>query len=1154
MSRRRMSFTEKRRARLALKANPDRLEGKHTITEPIIVMGLATGALRGLAQIGVMQADSFGRPMGVVARPSPAVVDRHSAAMQALVAQINSIPITPPVHDPRGGAGGSGTVEDPNSPGISSNQNQAADGLVSLAGTAGSTQRSISLSAPSVPASPVTGGGALPPRGGSGGPSAALVAAATPGGAGSSNPAKPAAAPSSGAAGALAAALGLGAGPKPSAPAPPPPTISRNALAVALNGGSGAAPKRPGAMPDTSPAFELKTLDYNDGSVMVPGFDQLATPGGSVDLRAQVRDSATGTYTYSWSTTGLTDATSISGASTYDLTFSWNTTVSTAKAESTTLTVTDPSLNQVSQTYTFWVPAGTGTATGGTTWNNSTLDPGLLQAAAPAFASQNVSVVEDTGALETSINLPSYNPNIPALSLNYDSLAANAMPIVVSEHALSPSLSTPSQVSAQLTFDGTAGSTYYFSTSALRPGDIMQIGLQANATTLDTGSYPYTMTIAEIRSSNTTFTYTGNATVENAAEDPTFSALGAGWTVNGLEKIISATGGVIVDDGSGTVEWFSGSPGVGGGTYTSPAGDFSTLTLNSNGTYTQTLTDGTVFNFNSSGLETTSADRNGLTTTFAYSSSRLTTITDPFSKITTFTYNGSNQLQSIEDPALRFTTFTLSSGDLTAVEYPDTSTWDYSYSSGRMTSVTEPSSAGEPTKITTITYDSAERVGTITRADSTTEEYSPAQVQGWTNSGTTSSPAASVLLAEVGSTYTDPLGNVTTDSPDWRGMGLTNQDTDALGNVSTTDRNANGLATITIDPLNRISQFAYDSHGNITKEIYPDLSTTTYGTYNSFAEPSTVTDQMGRTTTFTYDSHGNMTVKEDALTNVTTYTYSATQPGMLTAETAPAPAGNSSYTLVSYQYDSQDRQTTMTNADSDVTVTAYSSAGQVTSVTDANSNVTTYAFDAMNRETGMTTAAGTAIAGMTTYGYDAAGNQTTVTNPVSEITTTTYDALDRTSTVKDADGGTTSYVYDNDGRLYTLTDPVGNITTYQYNAVGEQTKVTSPSVNNSSGVSATFVYDADRELVDTTDADGRRTTYSYNSLGNQTGETWVGASPSETITYTYDSDSELTGAADSFATLTFTYLCSGQPQDNDFFRRTPWRVAPCVRLGVRRAA
>ena len=79
-------------------------------------------------------------------------------------------------------------------------------------------------------------------------------------------------------------------------------TISRNAPAIALNGGHVSSTPGHGVRPLTSPAFELETLDYNDGSVMVPGFDQLATPGGSVDLRAQVRDSATGTYTYSWNT------------------------------------------------------------------------------------------------------------------------------------------------------------------------------------------------------------------------------------------------------------------------------------------------------------------------------------------------------------------------------------------------------------------------------------------------------------------------------------------------------------------------------------------------------------------------------------------------------------------------------------------------------------------------------------------------------------------------------------------------------------------------------------------------------------------------------------------------------------------------------------
>ena len=54
-------------------------------------------------------------------------------------------------------------------------------------------------------------------------------------------------------------------------------------------------------------------------------------------------------------------------------------------------------------------------------------------------------------------------------------------------------------MTAQFTFNGTAGSTTYYNTSSLTPGDIMQIGLQANATTLSTGRYPYTMTVADDR-------------------------------------------------------------------------------------------------------------------------------------------------------------------------------------------------------------------------------------------------------------------------------------------------------------------------------------------------------------------------------------------------------------------------------------------------------------------------------------------------------------------------------------------------------------------------------------------------------------------------------------------------------------------------------
>ena len=53
-----LSYTERRRARLALKfGRLDQLETRNTITEPISVTALSLTALRGLAQLGIMQAD-----------------------------------------------------------------------------------------------------------------------------------------------------------------------------------------------------------------------------------------------------------------------------------------------------------------------------------------------------------------------------------------------------------------------------------------------------------------------------------------------------------------------------------------------------------------------------------------------------------------------------------------------------------------------------------------------------------------------------------------------------------------------------------------------------------------------------------------------------------------------------------------------------------------------------------------------------------------------------------------------------------------------------------------------------------------------------------------------------------------------------------------
>ncbi len=112
-----------------------------------------------------------------------------------------------------------------------------------------------------------------------------------------------------------------------------------------------------------------------------------------------------------------------------------------------------------------------------------------------------------------------------------------------------------------------------------------------------------------------------------------------------------------------------GNPSV-GGTYTTPPGDFSTLTKTSTG-YTDVLPDGTQITFNSSGYETATIDLNNQHITYSYNgSNQLTTITDNYNKTTTFTYSGSD-LSTIKDPAGRLTTFTFSGADLAAVQQAD---------------------------------------------------------------------------------------------------------------------------------------------------------------------------------------------------------------------------------------------------------------------------------------------------------------------------------------------------------------------------------------------------------------------------------------------------------------------------------------------------
>src|SRR5690348_25472 len=115
--------------------------------------------------------------------------------------------------------------------------------------------------------------------------------------------------------------------------------------------------------------------------------------------------------------------------------------------------------------------------------------------------------------------------------MDYNSTTANARPIFLTEYQLPLGQSVPSTISAQLTFNNSALATVTYNTSSLNPGDYMQIALQANATSLSTGRYPWSITVTN---NGTPTTYSGNVNIVNQASSP----FGAGWSLDNVEQLV----------------------------------------------------------------------------------------------------------------------------------------------------------------------------------------------------------------------------------------------------------------------------------------------------------------------------------------------------------------------------------------------------------------------------------------------------------------------------------------------------------------------------------------------------------------------------------------------------------------------------------------
>jgi RHS repeat-associated protein len=865
----------------------------------------------------------------------------------------------------------------------------------------------------------------------------------------------------------------------------------------------------PAAAPESSLLHPAYVLDANKGAVLTEAAPNRDFAGWAADLKAQVSGAAV--LSYSWDLSGAPDATGATGTDTYHLQFTWGSFTGPARSETISLTTTFVGGGSQTQTFTFRVdgtdsPAWTSTPpTGSSSFPAVTTEDVLFgegSVTGPTYALGLAS-----GKATTTHTLPTYNPDVPALSFVYASTAADARPIVRVRYALPDTAAVPATVTAQLTFNGVTYDPVVYDTTGMNPGDVLEFALQADATGLPTGRYDYSVavtgpsgggviggdggldgatadgaTAGDIGGGGgtTTTTYAGRVDVVNDAG----SAFGAGWSLAGLNRLWAVSDGLVVEQAGGVSQFRPAPPPPppGGGfqdlsvSFEDGPGDFTDLVRNEDGTYTQTLTDGTRINYSAAGLQTSVVDRDGNTTSYGYdASNRLTSITDRHGLATTLAYDANGKLASVTDPAGRTTGFTVTAGKLTTITDADTHSWSYGYdTAGKLTSITDPTS-----RQTVIAYGAGGRAASATWGTGATEYLTPQAVVGLAvpPQGTSSNPAPAVLAAASTAVHTDGRGYDWTYRFDWSGFGSTARADAPDGGVSVAFHDPNDLTWLSADPLGRRARAYFDDKGNATEAVNPDDTYST-ATYNGFAEPLTATDELGHTTTYGYNANGDLTSITDPLGKVTTQTV---------------------------------------NPD-----------GTVATRTDPLGHTVTFGYDARGRLVSQTDS----LNHTTTYGYDTKGNRTTVTDSLNHTTTTAYDAMNRVTSVTDAQGGVTSYTYDAAGRTLTVTDPDNNTTTYTYStAVDKVATETDPL-----GHVTAYAYDGEGDLTAVTDRDGRVREFSYDPTGRKTGEVWrdtVGGPAVYTGSLSYDLAGEVQSVADNYSSYAYTYDARGRVRTED---------------------
>ncbi|WP_372514924.1 RHS repeat-associated core domain-containing protein [Streptomyces ortus] len=531
-----------------------------------------------------------------------------------------------------------------------------------------------------------------------------------------------------------------------------------------------------------------------------------------------------------------------------------------------------------------------------------------------------------------------------------------------------------------------------------------------------------------------------------------------------------------------------------------------------------------VFDLNPAGDLTKTTDTEGKATVFDYDSSRrLTKITTPEGRVTVFTYDAANRVTSMlratefngtghTGPTYRYdysATAPFAAGTTTVTD-PESHATKYEHDNkARVSKVTDPLGHSRPR-----TYDANNNLDTATDAMGVNGVGGNVTKYGWDArnnptgatlpTGATSSVTGyqTISGADLPGSMTTADGEKSDYKYDTAGNTMSVAVTGTGGGTRSFTYNPatptcggfEGQRCTAKDARSKVTSFAYDAKGNLTKVTPPaplNANPVTY-TYDALGRTETAVDGRGIKSVYTYDHRDR--VKEVSTTH-TTVTYAYDGDGNLKQRT-------DDIGTIAYDFDPLSRERVRTLQDGSQTVLAYTPAGNVDTYTDPQGTVD-YTWDEANRLKTLKDPAGR----ITSYEHNNNDARTETTYPGGTVQTMDPDESGRPKTIKATSSKGTlvslAYSYANAGKdgskIRTSTDAVSGMkTTYSYDNAGR------------------FSY-AKEEKGTTLSSSWQ---YCYDAAGNLTSQGVEPGCPRGT-TYTYDDASQLTSKNGSTANWSY---------------------------------